>query len=159
MSITHLCHARYPKPNTWMGLLRNFHASRATDLRDKVYSFLGIAKRYTNGTMPIGYSVEWPEVYTRATKPLIEGEGNLNILATAASGSPALPSWVPKFDGGSPFDINDDNNEMSLNALRVHEQSYCAGGPRLPMMRFWNRGTYLTVHVIFVHNLTCILPH
>lgn len=54
--------------------------------------------------------------------------------------------------------MDNDNDEIFANAVILNKKSYCAGGPTLPMARFWNRGTHLTVHVIFVHTLTCILP-
>ena len=144
--------------DTLSGLLKRFDNSVATDPRDKIYSLVGIAEPYSNNILPIDYTVEWPEVFVRATRYVIEGDGNLNILASSASGSPELPSWVPNFARQSVYNLSAEHNEATPNTVILPTAPYSAGGRVLPMAHFSNDGTGLIVKVILVHPLSYILP-
>lgn len=74
-------------------LMSQFSHLDATNPRDKVYGFLGLA---TENITP-DYTKPVSEVYTDTARTLIEENGNLDVLrACLFTGSVAdLPSWVP----------------------------------------------------------------
>jgi hypothetical protein len=78
--------------DTLPNILRRFASCSATDRRDKIYSVLGLVTPHSRLSLPVDYTIEWPEVFIRATKYIIESDGNLDILASLASGSVELPS-------------------------------------------------------------------
>ncbi|KAI1765175.1 heterokaryon incompatibility protein-domain-containing protein [Hypoxylon sp. FL1150] len=74
-------------------LMNQFSHLDATNARDKVYGFLGLA---TENITP-DYTKPVSEVYTETARTLIEENGNLDVLrACLFTGSVAdLPSWAP----------------------------------------------------------------
>ena len=81
--------------------------SNCSDTRDKVYGMLGLV-RLNYGIVP-NYAVSnsVANVFTEATKKIIERHGTLNILARAfrhpRDSAITLPSWVPDFSSKSPL--------------------------------------------------------
>ena len=143
--------------DTLSGLINRFTSSEATDPRDKVYSLVGIATRYSADKLPVDYTVQWPEVFRRAMKYIIEDDGNLNILSSSASGSSELPSWVANFAEQSRHDVGEGHHDATPGMVTTLTARYEAGG-RLQLARFNANLTRLTVRVILVHTLSFILP-
>lgn len=138
-------------PCTLLQFLRGFPLCRATDPRDKIYCIIGIATPYPNITLPIDYTIEWPEVFLRATKYVIEGENSLNILTSSGSGREELPSWVPDYTQPYYPNCSSIGRDRSKHHNRARE-----GNP--PTAQFSSDGTCLTVDVIFVDALDYNVP-
>ncbi|KAF5580449.1 het-domain-containing protein [Fusarium pseudoanthophilum] len=110
---------RYHKEDQYWGcslpmntITRLFRSSEATDPRDKVYAFIGIAKNDTNLDLLVpDYTKSVESVYIDATKLIMTSKGfNLEIFSQredeALRGIKSLPSWVPDFSvsiGHSPM--------------------------------------------------------
>ena len=74
--------------------------SRATDLRDKVYSLLGVLKGKESRFINPDYTTTVSAAYTRATFVAIECSWSLDILELAKLGRSSvesLPSWAADF--------------------------------------------------------------
>lgn len=140
------------------GLIERFISCRASDPRDNIYSLVGIAKNYTSDKLAIDYTIEWPQVFRRATKYIIEDDGNLDILASAASGSPELPSWVANFAKQSPLDLQSEHNDATPGMVAAKSIEQFKAGGRLCLARFNMNLTRLTVKAVFLHNIEYILP-
>lgn len=91
-------------------LLCSMRRFKATDLRDSVYSLLGLAKTNKNqatkgkvdrDTIYPDYSSSIDAVFHQITKILIEQDSSLALLSTVEDASlrktPNLPSWVPDY--------------------------------------------------------------
>ena len=76
-------------------LMLDFGHCLATDPRDKVYAYLGLANDVH--TIVPDYTASIQRVYTDLVKTYIEKEGNLEIICTHHRGYSTidLPSWVP----------------------------------------------------------------
>ncbi|KAL8992232.1 MAG: hypothetical protein Q9169_007262 [Polycauliona sp. 2 TL-2023] len=82
---------------------------RSSDPRDKIYGLLSLAnQRATQEEEKVSltfispdYTKTIPEVYTKATKILLDTSKDLLILSTVVDGTykeiPGLPSWVPDY--------------------------------------------------------------
>jgi hypothetical protein len=97
-------------------------------------------------------------VFIRATKYIIESDGNLDILASSASGSVELPSWVPNFANQSVYTMSTDINQATPDFVMIPEAGYSAGGSRMPLARFSSNLTRITVQVLLLHTICYILP-
>ncbi|KAF2622210.1 HET-domain-containing protein [Macroventuria anomochaeta] len=144
-------------PDTLDALLRRFTNCNASDPRDKIYSLVGIAAPYPNVELRPDYNVEWPEVFYKATKYIIQGSRNLDILASSASGTNELPSWVPDFAKQSPLRLGTNDKERTPAPFPSSDY-FNAGGRSFPVALFSDDCTRLTVHAMFVHNLSYIIP-
>ncbi len=73
----------------------NFGHADTSDPRDKIYTFLGIAKDGHEFLPDYGASVE--EVYTGVVMAYIKNKGNLEIICSHHRGYSTIssPSWVP----------------------------------------------------------------
>ncbi|KAK0629549.1 heterokaryon incompatibility protein-domain-containing protein [Bombardia bombarda] len=99
--------AREDRPSAFLGRLIQMHRStQATDPRDKIYAFLGLADRpvLPERTEPIkaDYSLPVQRVYTSVTASLMLSQGNLQQLSHVQDASrnkirSGLPSWVPDY--------------------------------------------------------------
>ncbi|KAK3328228.1 heterokaryon incompatibility protein-domain-containing protein [Cercophora scortea] len=94
-------------------LLQMHRETLATDPRDKVYAFLGLADRNTFTSQPTAtttaeaptikpdYSLPVHQVYTSVTTSLMLSQGDLRLLSHVQDASltkiPDLPSWVPDY--------------------------------------------------------------
>lgn len=77
----------------------------ATDPRDKIYAFLGIASDEKALAVKPDYSIEVSVAYLNATRRLIEHYNTLDVLSQTETGLrapfkyvPPLPSWVPDWN-------------------------------------------------------------
>jgi hypothetical protein len=144
--------------DTLPNILGRFANSMATDPRDKIYSVLGLVTPHSSLSLPVDYTIQWPEVFTSATTYIIESDGNLDILATSASGSVELASWIPNFANQSVYTISTNINKATPDMVMVTKAGYAAGGNRMPLARFSSNLTRLTVKVLLLHTISYILP-
>jgi Heterokaryon incompatibility protein (HET) len=86
-------------------ILNDFGACLTSDIRDHVYAFLGLQPDSRISIVP-NYELTTEQVFTGATRAIIEGTKQLDILEFVARryrSSPTykgfLPSWVPNFSG------------------------------------------------------------
>jgi hypothetical protein len=97
-------------------LLSIFRPTEASDLRDKVYAFVGISKESSSGLLSSqnalvpNYQSPCREVYVDTAKFIINSSGNLDVLSQVQDASfrkqQDLPSWVPDFSAdGYPTPI------------------------------------------------------
>jgi hypothetical protein len=84
-----------------MDLLEDHRSVEATDLRDKVYAFLGISRRVNRKEINLepDYSLTTAEVYTRMTASALAMQNTLDALSFTVSRDrrnrdASLPSWV-----------------------------------------------------------------
>ena len=84
-----------PRHNTLSRLMLDFGHCQATDFRDKIYSFLSLAK--DSFLINPDYTLPVECVYTDLVKRYIEEDGNLEIICQHHRGHRqiSLPSWVP----------------------------------------------------------------
>lgn len=83
-------------------LMLDWGHTEATDPRDKVYAFLGLAKDLD--TIIPDYNALPRDVYTDLVRRYVEEDGNLEIICTHHRGrnSLTLPSWVPDWSISRP---------------------------------------------------------
>lgn len=82
---------RFQGGNSLLSLLERFSTQLSSDLRDLVYSLVGLED--TTSTMEIDYDLELREVFTNAAIHIIEDIGDLSVLAFGGSVL-GLPLWV-----------------------------------------------------------------
>lgn len=82
---------RFQGGNSLLSLLERFSTQLSSDLRDLVYSLVGLED--TTSTMEIDYDMELREVFTNAAIHIIEDIGDLSVLAFGGSVL-GLPLWV-----------------------------------------------------------------
>ena len=81
-------------------LVFNFWTFLATDPRDKIFAFYGLYNLFAQQRLNANYRTSMSQVYTSATRTLIDQDGNLEILSACVyptQRSADLPSWVPDF--------------------------------------------------------------
>ncbi|RSL85494.1 hypothetical protein CDV31_016557 [Fusarium ambrosium] len=83
-------------------ILGSFRTMRATDPRDKVYAFLGLAEKLGQpGTLHPAYEKPIGEVFRDAIKFMLQSSNSLNALGLKEdprrTKTPGLESWVPDF--------------------------------------------------------------
>ncbi|KAK0720156.1 heterokaryon incompatibility protein-domain-containing protein [Lasiosphaeris hirsuta] len=102
--ITDLSPTRPPMPLA--KLIHSHRETLATDPRDKVYAFLGLADSpflSRSQQMPIkaDYSIPVHKVYTAISTSLMIAQGDLSLLSHVQDASrtrtPGIPSWVPDY--------------------------------------------------------------
>jgi hypothetical protein len=81
--------------NDLLVLLNRFSDHLTSDPRDKVYSLLGMASPYGNMRLTVDYSISYQQVFINKAIFIVKGSRSLDILASAGSRSPDLPSWAP----------------------------------------------------------------
>ncbi|RTE76909.1 hypothetical protein BHE90_008619, partial [Fusarium euwallaceae] len=91
-----------PNHHALSSVLAIFKATRATDPRDKVYAFLGLAEELGQaGTLHPAYEKPITEVFRDAIKFMLQLSNSLNDLALKEdpqqTKTPGLESWVPDF--------------------------------------------------------------
>ncbi|RSL91392.1 hypothetical protein CEP51_000329 [Fusarium floridanum] len=84
-------------------VLTPFKTTRATDPRDKVYAFLGLAEKLGQpGTLHPAYEKPIAEVFRDAIKFMLQSSNSLNALGLKEdplqTKTPGLESWVPDFN-------------------------------------------------------------
>jgi hypothetical protein len=108
-----LCLERSYLPKRFMERLKSGIDLQATDRRDFVYAWLGIAADAEDLGIVVDYSKTWQQVFTELSVALIKQEGFQVIKYCHASNStasyPELPSWV--------FDFSRDLHEPFCNLL------------------------------------------
>ena len=78
-------------------LLTQTRSCQASDLRDKIYSVLGMTDPDVYHLQP-DYRTSHTEVFISATRCIIEASKRLDILSFCQSSEPGkLPSWVPNY--------------------------------------------------------------
>lgn len=85
--------------SSMMELLILFSNSfKATDPRDKIYGFLGLAPDFQELNIEVDYNKKAHEVFTKAARALLQ-HNYTDILAWCQfpKGLPNIPSWVPDF--------------------------------------------------------------
>jgi hypothetical protein len=88
--------AEFEKDRHLLGLLDRGRPSAATDARDKVYAFLGLAQDVAPGTLIPDYRLSPPELYTSVAIWYMSTYRSLEILGFSFPYSEYdLPSWVP----------------------------------------------------------------
>jgi hypothetical protein len=114
--------------NTWAGktgkmeledLLTHSRYCKATDLRDKVYAFIGLGDKGYN-IVP-DYSLSLAEVLVDTTRKIIEHEDSLDILTRAVASQSVpnrnLPSWAVDWTQRELGDIR--NRDIGQDDLKV----------------------------------------
>lgn len=82
-------------------LLQMFRSQQASDPRDKVYAFIGMASDGGHCGIPVDYKASKRAVYLRTARMLRLHSGLLSVLLAVESperpvaSGPVLPSWVP----------------------------------------------------------------
>jgi hypothetical protein len=132
-------------------LLRIFRGQQASDPRDKVYAFIGMASDGCG--IPIDYKCSKRAVYLRTTRMLRLHSSLLSVLLAVESpdrpiaSRPELPSWVPDWTTKQmlvPRFIEELANEFSANrGLSVTDVSYSTGSPSPNILII--RGLYVGV--------------
>lgn len=93
-------------------ILSLMRSAAATDIRDKVYSVLGVLKEQDRRAIKVDYSKEntVEQVYTDLAKYIIATPDCMKMLAHAGKSRhlPKLPSWVPDWsrEDRSPLDYD-----------------------------------------------------
>ncbi|KAF2005453.1 hypothetical protein P154DRAFT_483433 [Amniculicola lignicola CBS 123094] len=123
---------------------------KATDSRDKIYAFVGMAQdKYQS--FPVDYSKPLRNVLTDFVKFMVKADGNLDILLgnrfqtkrDEPSWTPELfqpeHGWVPGFaqfraDGGTPLtvDFEEGNDSLRVKGILVGEVKKVIGPEVLP---------------------------
>ncbi|KAK3359616.1 heterokaryon incompatibility protein-domain-containing protein [Lasiosphaeria hispida] len=87
-------------------LIHSHRETQATDPRDKVYAFLGLAdspflSRSQQTPIKADYSLPVQKVYTAISTSLMLAQGDLSLLSHVQDASrtrtPGIPSWVPDY--------------------------------------------------------------
>jgi hypothetical protein len=90
-------------PMSLEALVQLHRGTEATDPRDKVYAFLGLADKIVEARAPIepNYRLPVHQVYTDVTERVMLSNGNLHLLSHVQDASQTkvsgLPSWVPDY--------------------------------------------------------------
>ena len=93
-------------PSLLKNLVYMHRHTEATDARDKVYAFLGLADKETASKIPVkpieaNYALPVGEVYTAVATNLLLSSNNLGLLSQVQDASHTkargLPSWVPDY--------------------------------------------------------------
>jgi hypothetical protein len=118
-------------------LLRMFRGQQASDPRDKVYAFIGMASDSCG--IPIDYKCSKRAVYIRTARSLRLHSGLLSVLLAVESpdrpvaSGPVLPSWVPDWTTKQmlvPRFIEELASEFSANrGLSVTDVNYSSPSP------------------------------
>lgn len=117
--------------NADYGLLHCISVSRGlgvTDRRDRIYGMLGhpLAKADCGSTtiIPVDYTIEKEEVFTRFARAWIETKNDLSILGAAGYvENSGMPSWVPAWETcGYVTDLGFDP-EQHANVSRYYDTS------------------------------------
>lgn len=85
---------------TMRHVVYNFWTFLATDPRDKVFAHYGLLNSFSPDRRVTDYGLTIPQVFTKATRELIESEGSLRTLACCVYVNKRrkdLPSWVPDY--------------------------------------------------------------
>jgi len=125
------------KSYTLAELLRMFRGQQASDPRDKVYAFIGMASDGCG--IPIDYKYSKRAVYLRTARMLRLHSGLLSMLLAVESpdrpvvSGPVLPSWVPDWTTKQmliPRFIEELASEFSANrGLSVTDVQYSSPSP------------------------------
>jgi hypothetical protein len=139
-------------------LIQRFSSSSATNPRDKIYSLLGIARPYPNCELCPDYILSWQDVYRNATRYVIQGSQNLDIIASAASarGLSELPSWVPDFADQSVYDLPRAQS-IEIPMAVPFPGTYQAGGLQMARTKFSHDGRFLMTEAILVGRVQHVL--
>ncbi|GME44205.1 hypothetical protein K458DRAFT_282360 [Neofusicoccum parvum] len=101
-------------------LLTHSRFCGASDSRDHVYAFLGLADP-AYGITPDYKHKTAQDVFMELARQMILFDNNLSILshAPAARGdlSPSMPSWVPDWTSKEPSDLRDSSEDLSRRGL------------------------------------------
>jgi hypothetical protein len=81
-----------------LGLLQRHQRCLATDARDKIFAFCGLAEQLPKG-LRIDYRTDVPAVYQDVARHILHHELNLDLLSQSptlcSARLPGLPSWMP----------------------------------------------------------------
>lgn len=121
--LTALCKARKMGLSglDWQALLHLCRFSICSDLRDRIFGMVGVARVIGAEHEVVDYNLTTEEVFVRATVNLLIRDPNVLIMLEAGrdgnAGLPDLPSWVADF-----------SREPVVAPLP--RKLYCAGGPQ-----------------------------
>lgn len=126
--------------------------SLATDPRDKIYGFLGMAADGKELVPRPDYSISAHELFIDLTKAMVKKYGSLDVICSSQpplkGGLGDLPFWVPDWTQNwvvnsmvSSNTISSGNPFEQLDSLTQTKPFYCASGSTLPISAF--RGHHL----------------
>lgn len=140
-------------PTMLLRVLLYHRSSLATDLRDKVYGFLGLC---TDNIVQADYRLAPREVYKLLTKKYLLKDGKLQVITTPSdpvSREPdSLPSWVPNWGA------TDVASPLALRTELVSEMSYNATGESRWTPKFSEDGDMLGVEAQFIDEIMQLGP-
>ena len=95
-----LCYESRPE---MLDILHTQTDSSATDGKDKIYAFLGVAREFVNHSFKVDYSESTSQTYYRFACHMLVQEKQLRLLhlVTGRPNHFGLPSWVPDFSSRS----------------------------------------------------------
>ncbi|PQE33482.1 heterokaryon incompatibility protein [Rutstroemia sp. NJR-2017a WRK4] len=134
--------------------------SLATDPRDKIYGFLGMASDGKELIPHPDYSKSARDLYTDLAKSLIKKYDSLDIICSSQpplkGGVEGLPFWVPDWSQNwvvntmvSAHTISSGNPFEQLEALTETKPFYRASGSTLPISAFQGSNCLFAVGISF----------
>jgi len=124
LSLLPMCHfiIRTTSRQTMLDLMMNMSADsvHATNTRDLVYAFLGMASDATELAIKVDYRKDWRQVFTGFAIALFNKEGpkvfDLCCVSESKVVDPELPSWVPDLNVSDRFALNQVNTQWRFCA-------------------------------------------
>jgi hypothetical protein len=122
------------RPLRLLSVLSDFRNLDATDPRDKIFAFLGLATDKL-GLVP-DYRASVTDIFRNVTKQMIRKYDSLAVLShcqdPADTKIPGLPGWVPDFSvrlGRMPFDTGGEVSDFSASGYRTYPLfKFCSDG-------------------------------
>lgn len=121
---------------TMASLLYRSESMQFTEPRDKIYSFLGLARDKTPPTFAVDTTKKWEDVFTDATRYIVmdgdnkcsggpsDGVNFLSLVSFPKRSSDALPSWVPDLMDEAGYSL------LSVHTAALARRYRVGGRPR-----------------------------